>query len=269
MTGPTLDLDEGSNPMKIKALMAFIIGGALALVTLSWTGVIPMASAQEDAEEAEGEEGEEAAEAEEGEEGEEVAEGEEGEEGEDGEEEPTPEELAEGNEAPPTEADLKDAEETAALEDDQLMDSACRPTDFAELKLLDALKKRDEELQLRARLLEEKENTLRRIEEELALKMEELRSRVVQMERRLELGDSELQAKEERLNKLVSALRTLSAAKAAPILAEADTRFATRLLQGLGAERTGKLLAKMKPAKAARLMKQLANAQTPAQRAAN
>lgn len=266
MTGPTLDLDEGSNPMKIKALMAFIIGGALALVTLSWTGVIPMASAQEDAEEAEGEEGEEAAEAEEGEEGEEVAEGEEGE---DGEEEPTPEELAEGNEAPPTEADLKDAEETAALEDDQLMDSACRPTDFAELKLLDALKKRDEELQLRARLLEEKENTLRRIEEELALKMEELRSRVVQMERRLELGDSELQAKEERLNKLVSALRTLSAAKAAPILAEADTRFATRLLQGLGAERTGKLLAKMKPAKAARLMKQLANAQTPAQRAAN
>ena len=42
--------------MKIKALMAFIIGGALALVTLSWTGVIPMASAQEDAEEAEGEE---------------------------------------------------------------------------------------------------------------------------------------------------------------------------------------------------------------------
>ncbi|MEC8049982.1 MAG: hypothetical protein VX210_04245 [Myxococcota bacterium] len=269
MTGPTLDLDEGSNPMKIKALMAFIIGGALALVTLSWTGVIPMASAQEDAEEAEGEEGEEAAEAEEGEEGEEVAEGEEGEEGEDGEEEPTPEELAEGNEAPPTEADLNDAEETAALEDDQLMDSACRPTDFAELKLLDALKKRDEELQLRARLLEEKENTLRRIEEELALKMEELRSRVVQMERRLELGDSELQAKEERLNKLVSALRTLSAAKAAPILAEADTRFATRLLQGLGAERTGKLLAKMKPAKAARLMKQLANAQTPAQRAAN
>ena len=172
--------------MKIKALMAFIIGGALALVTLSWTGVIPMASAQE-AEEAEGEEGEEAAEAEEGEEGEEVAEGEEGEEGEDGEEEPTPEQLAEGNEAPPTEADLKDAEETAALEDDQLMDSACRPTDFAELKLLDALKKRDEELQLRARLLEEKENTLRRIEEELALKMEELRSRVVQMERRLEL----------------------------------------------------------------------------------
>ena len=268
MTGPTLDLDEGSDPMKIKALMAFIIGGALALVTLSWTGVIPMASAQEEAEEeAEGEEAAEAEEGEEDEEGEEVAEGEEGE-GE-GEEEPTPEQLAEGNEAPPTEADLKDAEETAALEDDQLMDSACRPTDFAELKLLDALKKRDEELQLRARLLEEKENTLRRIEEELALKMEELRSRVVQMERRLELGDSELQAKEERLNKLVSALRTLSAAKAAPILAEADTRFATRLLQGLGAERTGKLLAKMKPAKAARLMKQLANAQTPAQRAAN
>ena len=254
--------------MKIKALMAVIIGGALALVTLSWTGVIPMASAQEEAEEeAEGEEAAEAEEGEEDEEGEEVAEGEEGE-GE-GEEEPTPEQLAEGNEAPPTEADLKDAEETAALEDDQLMDSACRPTDFAELKLLDALKKRDEELQLRARLLEEKENTLRRIEEELALKMEELRSRVVQMERRLELGDSELQAKEERLNKLVSALRTLSAAKAAPILAEADTRFATRLLQGLGAERTGKLLAKMKPAKAARLMKQLANAQTPAQRAAN
>ena len=52
--------------MKIKALMAFIIGGALALVTLSWTGVIPMASAQEDAEEEEAE-GEEAAEAEEGE----------------------------------------------------------------------------------------------------------------------------------------------------------------------------------------------------------
>ena len=257
--------------MKLKALLAFLVGGVLGIVTLSWTGVIPMASAQEDGEEqAEeaAEDGEEKAE----EEGEEVAEGEENEEGEEnaeGEAEPTPEELAEGDDAPPTEADIKDAEENVALEEDQLLEAACRPTDFAELKLLDALRKRDEELQLRARLLEEKENTLRRIEEELALKMDELRSRVVQMERRLELGDSELQAKEERLNKLVSALRTLSAAKAAPILAEADTRFATRLLQGLGAERTGKLLAKMKPAKAAKLMKQLANAQSPAQRAAN
>jgi flagellar motility protein MotE (MotC chaperone) len=254
--------------MKLKALFAFLVGSVLAVATLSFTGVIPMASAQEDAEEQAEEDG-----AENAEEGEEVAEGEEAAEGEDGEEggepEPTPEELAEGNEIPPTEADLKDAEENAALEEDQLLEAACRPTDFAELKLLDALRKRDEELQLRARLLEEKENTLRRIEEELALKMDELRSRVVQMERRLELGDAELQAREERLNKLVSALRTLSAAKAAPILAEADTRFATRLLQGLGAERTGKLLAKMKPAKAARLMKQLANAQSPAQRAAN
>ena len=258
--------------MKLKALFAFLVGGVLAIVTLSWTGVIPMASAQEDAEEQPDENadgGEEAEDGEEVAEGEEGEEGEEGAEGEDGEPEPTAEELAEGTDAPPTEADLKDAEENAALDEDQLLEAACRPTDFAELKLLHALRKRDEELQLRARLLEEKENTLRRIEEELALKMDELRSRVVQMERRLELGDAELQAREERLNKLVSALRTLSAAKAAPILAEADTRFATRLLQGLGAERTGKLLAKMKPAKAARLMKQLANAQSPAQRAAN
>ncbi len=255
--------------MSIKALALFFMGTLMAVVTLSWTGVIPIASAQEEAAEEEeaATDGDDDAEEDEGEDNDE--EGEEGEEGEDGEPEPTPEELAEGADAPPTEADLKDAEENAALEDDVLLEASCRPSDFAELKLLDALRKRDEELQLRARLLEEKESTLRRIEEELALKMDELRSRVVQMERRLELGDSEIQAREERLNKLISALRTLSAAKAAPILAEADTRFATRLLQGLGAERTGKLLAKMKPAKAARLMKQLAIAQTPAQRAAN
>jgi len=252
--------------MSIKALALFFMGTLMAVVTLSWTGVIPIASAQEEAAEEEeaATDGDDDAEEDEGEDNDE-----EGEEGEDGEPEPTPEELAEGADAPPTEADLKDAEENAALEDDVLLEASCRPSDFAELKLLDALRKRDEELQLRARLLEEKESTLRRIEEELALKMDELRSRVVQMERRLELGDSEIQAREERLNKLISALRTLSAAKAAPILAEADTRFATRLLQGLGAERTGKLLAKMKPAKAARLMKQLAIAQTPAQRAAN
>lgn len=250
--------------MSIKALALFFMGTLMAVVTLSWTGVIPIASAQEEAAEEEeaATDGDEDADEDEGEDNDEEGE-------EDGEPEPTPEELAEGTDAPPTEADLKDAEENAALEDDVLLEASCRPSDFAELKLLDALRKRDEELQLRARLLEEKESTLRRIEEELALKMDELRSRVVQMERRLELGDSEIQAREERLNKLISALRTLSAAKAAPILAEADTRFATRLLQGLGAERTGKLLAKMKPAKAARLMKQLAIAQTPAQRAAN
>ena len=250
--------------MSIKALALFFMGTLMAVVTLSWTGVIPIASAQEEAAEEEeaATDGDEDADEDEGEDNEEEGE-------EDGEPEPTPAELAEGTDAPPTDADLKDAEENAALEDDVLLEASCRPSDFAELKLLDALRKRDEELQLRARLLEEKESTLRRIEEELALKMDELRSRVVQMERRLELGDSEIQAREERLNKLISALRTLSAAKAAPILAEADTRFATRLLQGLGAERTGKLLAKMKPAKAARLMKQLAIAQTPAQRAAN
>ena len=50
MTGRTRDLDEGSNAMKLKALFAFLVGGVLAIVTLSWTGVIPMASAQEDAE---------------------------------------------------------------------------------------------------------------------------------------------------------------------------------------------------------------------------
>lgn len=264
MTGRALDLGEGSKTMSIKALAVFFMGTVMAVVTLSWTGVIPVASAQE---EAEADEAATDGDEDEDDEGDEDGDDEENED--DGEPQPTPEELAEGSDTPPTEADLKDAEENAALEDDVLLEASCRPSDFAELKLLDALRKRDEELQLRARLLEEKENTLRRIEEELALKMEELRSRVVQMERRLELGDSELQAREERLNKLVSALRTLSAAKAAPILAEADTRFATRLLQGLGAERTGKLLAKMKPAKAARLMKQLAIAQTPAQRAAN
>ena len=173
--------------MSIKALALFFMGTLMAVVTLSWTGVIPIASAQEEAAEEEeaATDGDEDADEDEGEDNDE-----EGEEGEDGEPEPTPEELAEGADAPPTEADLKDAEENAALEDDVLLEASCRPSDFAELKLLDALRKRDEELQLRARLLEEKESTLRRIEEELALKMDELRSRVVQMERRLELGDS-------------------------------------------------------------------------------
>ncbi len=88
------------------------------------------------------------------------------------------------------------------------------------------------------------------------------------LEKKLELGQAQRDAREKRLQKLVETLKTLSARKAAPILEKADSRFATRLLLGLGPERTGKLLAAMEPGRAARLMVRLERAQTPGQKAA-
>ena len=62
-----------------------------------------------------------------------------------------------------------------------------------------------------------------------------------ELESKLALGAPSGEAREQRVQKLIDTLKTLSARKAAPILAKADSRFATRLLLGLGPERTGKL----------------------------
>ncbi len=153
------------------------------------------------------------------------------------------------------------------MEDDE-EEEECTPLDYEELKLLADLRKRDNELQKMAKLLEEKEAVLARVQDQLDQRMAAMLVKLKELEEKLVLGEAEREAREARVQKLIETLKTLSARKAAPILAKADSRFATRLLLGLGPERTGKLLAAMEPAQAARIMSRLANAKTPAQRAA-
>ena len=169
---------------------------------------------------------------------------------------------------PPTEDDEREADEDELMEDDE-EEEECTPLDYEELKLLADLRKRDTQLQKQAKLLEEKEAVLARVQDEIELRMATMMAKLKELETKLALGDAERVAREQRVLKLIETLKTLSARKAAPILAKADSRFATRLLLGLGPERTGKLLAAMEPAQAARIMSRLANAKTPAQRAAS
>ena len=172
-----------------------------------------------------------------------------------------------GDDGPPSEDDEREADEDEAMEED-FEEEECTPADYEELKLLADLRKRDNALQKQAKLLEEKEAVLGRVQDELNKKMAAMMAKLETLENRLELGQAQRDAREQRLQKLVETLKTLSARKAAPILEKADSRFATRLLLGLGPERTGKLLAAMEPARAARLMVRLERAQTPGQKAA-
>ena len=169
---------------------------------------------------------------------------------------------------PGTEEDDREADEDELMEDDE-EEEECTPLDYEELKLLADLRKRDTQLQKQAKLLEEKEAVLARVQDEIELRMATMMAKLNELEAKLTLGDAERAAREQRVLKLIETLKTLSARKAAPILAKADSRFATRLLLGLGPARTGKLLAAMEPAQAARIMSRLANAKTPAQRAAS
>ena len=204
---------------------------------------LAMAQEEEEPTEEEGEETEEAAESEEG----------------DGEEE--------DDSGPPSELDeAEDLEDDEMEEDD--FDEACRPEDFKELALLADLKKRDDELQKREKLLEEKEAVLARVDDELKQKMTKMLERIQTMEKVLELGKEERRARDERFQKLVDTIKTLSARKAAPILEQADMRFATRLMRGLGPKLIGKLLAAMPPGRAALLMGRLEKGRNVAQSAA-
>jgi len=167
---------------------------------------------------------------------------------------------------PPTESEQRAMEEEAFLLEEE---EECKPVDYDELKLLDALRKRHEELKRKELELEEKEALLRVIEEELEEKFRSLTGQLDRLEQKLMLGEAEMLQHERRFKKLVEALTTLSPRKAAPILARAEQQFATRLLLQVPPERIGKLLAQMEPKEAAKLMVRLDRSKTRGQRAAS
>lgn len=166
---------------------------------------------------------------------------------------------------PPTEAEQQAQEEEAYLLEEE---EVCKPVDYDELKLLDALRKRHQVLTEKEVELEQKEALLRVIEEELDTKFRSLTGQLNRLEEKLTLGEAEMRNQEKRFKKLVEALTTLSPRKAAPILAQAEQQFATRLLLQVAPERIGKLLAQMEPKEAARLMVRLDRSRNRAQRAA-
>ena len=177
-----------------------------------------------------------------------------------------PEQPAEDEQSgPPTESEQRAQEEEAYLLEEE---EVCKPVDYDELKLLDALRKRHLVLTEKEVELEQKEALLRVIEEELDAKFRSLTSQLDRLEGKLVLGEAEMRNQEKRFKKLVEALTTLSARKAAPILAQAEQQFATRLLLQVAPERIGKLLAQMEPKEAARLMVRLDKSRSRAQRAA-
>ena len=85
---------------------------------------------------------------------------------EEGDEDEDDEEVAEdggegGIDGPPTDEDQRELDEDELMEDDE-EEEECTPLDYEELKLLADLRKRDNELQQMAKLLEEKEAVLAR-----------------------------------------------------------------------------------------------------------
>lgn len=127
-------------------------------------------------------------------------------------------------------------------------------SDPAELQILLALRERRLELDGRERTVQAREAEFKQAQKKIGDRVEQLNQSVARLEARLELGEPARLARETRLKTLVDGLSTLSAKKAAPILAETEPTLVAELMQRLGSTRTAALLAVMPTAKAARIV---------------
>ncbi len=173
-------------------------------------------------------------------------------------EEAVPDQNEDG-ESPPTFGDL-DPEASLA-------DCAAGP-DPSEIALLEALRKRRQDIDRREAEVRRKEEIVAQLEREMSRRVREAVAEVKRLEKRLELGEYERKAREEKLNTLASSIGSLRPSKAAPILERTDPILTVILLMHVGPKRAGELLAKMEPRRAAALMDRLARGRSAAQLAA-
>jgi flagellar motility protein MotE (MotC chaperone) len=145
-------------------------------------------------------------------------------------------------------------EPPSMLQKEPAAEGAPCQSDPAELQILLALRERRLELDGRERTVQAREVEFKQAQKKIDDRVEQLNQSVARLEARLELGEPGRQAREARLKTLVDGLSTLSAKKAAPILAETEPNLVAELMQRLGSTRTATLLAVMPTVKAARIV---------------
>ncbi len=129
-----------------------------------------------------------------------------------------------------------------------------------EITILQALRDRRVELDNREATIKAHEEALSKLKKELDERLENTSREIAKLETRLNMGEPARQAKEKRIVSLVDALTTLSAKKAAPMLAAADPALVGDLLVRLGPQRAAALLAVMPAAQAGHLVDQVGEA---------
>ena len=128
------------------------------------------------------------------------------------------------------------------------------PPTADEMMLLQALRDRRVELDHREMELNSQSRALEQLAKRMDGELEKMTQQVAALEARLNIGEPRRKAREKRLASLVETLTTLSAKKAAPIMAAADVELVGDLLLRLGSARTASLLSAMPPAQAGRIL---------------
>ena len=127
-------------------------------------------------------------------------------------------------------------------------------------EVLDALKARERALDRREQSLISREADLRAVERDLEARIDELKVARTELETLLKVAD---QAQDARIRALVKMVESMRSGEAANLVAELPNDLAVAVLDRMKATKAGKLLAKMKPAKAAVLAEKLANEPQP------
>lgn len=129
-----------------------------------------------------------------------------------------------------------------------------------EITILQALRDRRVELDNREAAIKAREDAYSKLKKEVDERIENTSREIAKLEARLNMGEPARQAKEKRIVSLVDALTTLSAKKAAPMLAAADPALVGELLVRLGPQRAAALLSVMPPTQAGHLVDQVGEA---------
>jgi flagellar motility protein MotE (MotC chaperone) len=136
-------------------------------------------------------------------------------------------------------------------------DPACGQCERSLQLRADALDARAQEIAARDAHLQAEETALKNYKAGFQTQVEALLTRIAALEKQLDIGEGARQAREQRMTVLTETLTTLSAKKAAPMLATADPELVGDLLLRIGAARSAALLALMPPNRAARFLEEV------------
>ena len=135
--------------------------------------------------------------------------------------------------------------------------SRCPQPDAQEQALLRALRQRRQALDVREAELQKRSAALDVLAKTLNERLQKTEADVAELEARLDLGEPGRKTREKKMTALVDTLSSLSARKAAPMLADTDPGLVGDLLLRLGPARSGGLLALMPPPQAALVLERV------------
>lgn len=160
-------------------------------------------------------------------------------------------------------ADEETGADAAVEGTEETREEQCEDLPPAEVTFLKALRDRQRELQEREARVAQREEELRKRESEFRKRIEEAEVRLEKLEAVAEAGEKGREAREARVLTLAKAIESLSAKKAAPMLATVDKELARELLVRLPPKQFGALLQAMPPERAADLMQEVAQVAEP------